>query len=241
MLEFVMKDMQAFSIVEQASFKNFVQKLNSGYALPARKTLSNNMLSAKYWQIVGELKGDLAKVNAVCLTTDAWTSENNDSYIAVTCHYVDENSDSLETALLCCFLTTERHTSANLAQELEAIINEWNLKHKVVAIVTDNASNVVGAVVDIMKKKHIACFAHTLNLAVQDGLDVVKEVHTKAKEIAAHFKRSTVSANKLAQTQREKNKPVLKVKQSTPTRWNSAYEMFRRLLEVSIIIIYNII
>lgn len=232
LLRFVVKDMQAFSIVDQPSFRELMNKMNPGYSIPTRKTLSNTMMANMFGQICGRLRADLADADAVCLTTDAWTSENTDSYIAVTCHYVHAEDNMIKSALLTCFLTTERHTSANLAHDLQNVIREWDLQHKVVAIVTDNAANIVSAVVDVLKKRHIPCFAHTLNLAVQDGLQAVSELCVKVKEIVGHFKRSTVSANKLAQTQKERNQTVLKLKQCTPTRWNSALHMFTRLLEV---------
>lgn len=232
LLEFVVKDLQAYSIVESSSFRKFVAKLNPGYSLPARKTLSTNMMTSKYAEVSGKIMAELDKTNSVCITTDAWTSRNNDSFIAVTCHFVDVESERLKSVLLSCFLTTERHTSENLADELKRVLREWGVWHKAVAIVTDNCANIVNAVEHQLKKKHVGCFAHTLNLAVQDGLSAVNILHTNVKDIVSHFKRSTVSANKLSSTQTLKKEPVLKVKQAMPTRWNSSLFMFRRIIEV---------
>lgn len=120
-----------------------------------------------------------------------------------------EKAETLQCVLLGCILSTARHTSNNIAHELGDIINEWDLNGKVVAIVTDNAANIIGAVVDKLKKKHIGCFAHTLNLAVNDGLAAVSNLHNDVKEIVAHFKRSTLSANKLKTTQGQKGKQTV--------------------------------
>lgn len=190
------------------------------------------MLPTKYAEVFGRVRAALDKTHSVCITTDAWTSRNNESFIAVTCHYIDVNQEALKTVLLSCFVTKLRHTAENLETELKAVLNEWQLLHKVVAIVTDNAANIVNAV-ERLKKKHVSCFAHTLNLGVQSGLAAVDKLHVKVKEIVAHFKRSTVAANKLAETQRKNGAPVLKVKQAMPTRWNSSLFMFRRMLAVS--------
>lgn len=105
--QFVVKDFQAFSIVESRSFRKFVEKLNPGYSLPARKTLSTTMMTFKYGEISGKIMAELDKTSSVCITTDAWTSRNNDSFIAVTCHYVDLESEALKSVLLSCFITIE--------------------------------------------------------------------------------------------------------------------------------------
>lgn len=232
LLAFIVKDFQAFSIVECASFRQFVATLNPTYRLPARKTLSQTWLTCRFAEVQGKVKADLEKVLAVCITTDAWTSKNHDSYHAITCHFVDADADALKSILLSCFITTERHTSAKLQLEILNVLAEYQLRHKVVAMVTDNASNIVGAV-DLMKIVHISCFAHTLNLGVKDGLEVVDDLLTKVKNIVAHFKRSTAASNELIKTQKEKKQPVLKVKQSMPTRWNSSMHMLQRMVEVS--------
>lgn len=87
----------------------------------------------------------------VCITTDAWTSRNNDAYIAVKCHFIDIETEA-QTVSISCFITTERHTAINLEKDLRLVLEEWQLLPKVVAIVTDNAANIVCAVENL--KKH---------------------------------------------------------------------------------------
>ena len=47
--------------------------------------------------------------------------------------------------------------------------NECNITEKVVAAVTDNAANIAAAV-RLNGWRHVPCFAHTLNLVVQNSL-----------------------------------------------------------------------
>ena len=56
------------------------------------------------------------------------------------------------------------HTAEYIADELKRmhITDEWNITEKVVAIVTDNAANIVAAV-RLNGWRHVPCFAHTLN------------------------------------------------------------------------------
>lgn len=98
LLEFVVEDLQSFAVVEQPSFQRFVKKLKPGYSLPVEKTLSTTMLAGAYGMVCGRIKEDLEKTVAVCLTTDALTSRNNNSYMAVTCRYVDVENETLKSA-----------------------------------------------------------------------------------------------------------------------------------------------
>jgi len=70
-----------------------------------------------------------------------------------------------------------RHTADNLRTELCHVIGDWQLETKVVATVTDNAANITAALRQLQKSnnafqgvKHLSCFAHTLNLVVQQAV-----------------------------------------------------------------------
>ncbi|CAA9993343.1 unnamed protein product [Nesidiocoris tenuis] len=81
--------------------------------------------------------------------------------------------------------------------------------------------------------KYMGCAAHKINLIVEKGLDPVEDVLTKIKRIVNHFKSSTKSWNKLTECQsREGISPPKKLINSMPTRWNSAYYMVRRFVEL---------
>ncbi|KAJ0003142.1 hypothetical protein NQD34_018182 [Periophthalmus magnuspinnatus] len=86
-------------------------------------------------------KMEVAKVSAVSLTADMWTSINTDAYLAITCHYIGE--DKLDTVLLGVEHFQESHTADNLAEAMTKQIEEWHNKSKVKCIVTDAASNMI--------------------------------------------------------------------------------------------------
>nr|CAH0112333.1 unnamed protein product [Daphnia galeata] len=73
------------------------------------------------------------------------------------------------TRVLNTSFVPQAHTSENICAFLKEVANEWNIDEKIVAIVTDNASNMKLAVT-LGGWKHVSCFAHTLNLAVTDAL-----------------------------------------------------------------------
>ena len=132
---------------------------------------------------------------------------------------------------LNCTPYTERHTAENLRDELHRVTSEWNIKEKVNCIVSDNAANIVAAV-RLTGWKHLPCFAHTLNLIVQDSLKEIKCIQDKVKGIVEYFHRSTVASEKLKSIQRQMGLKELKLKQDVITRWNSTYHMLARFRDM---------
>ncbi|KAI7789629.1 putative zinc finger BED domain-containing protein 1-like [Triplophysa rosa] len=134
--------------------------------------------------------------------------------------------------LLDCFVLTERHTAAHLESELTSVTNEWGVGDKIVACVTDNASNIVSALKDHLHWDHIPCFAHMLNLIVKAALKEVQAILQTVKTIVEYFHRSTVASDKLKATQTQMGQETLRLKQDVATRWNSTYYMLKRFSEI---------
>ncbi|XP_046399928.1 E3 SUMO-protein ligase ZBED1-like [Ischnura elegans] len=215
-----------FSLVEQPAFKSFLQLLNPNYHPPSRKTLANNYLELLYSKTAMELKEKIKKVTFCSITADGWTSATNDSYLAVTAHFICNGQ--LQSALLDCIYFTDRHTATNIADEIHRIIRSWDLDSKVVALISDSAANMLAAA-KILGWTHIPCFAHTLNLIVQNALVEVKDLQNRVKKVVEFFKRSPAAHHKLVQMQSPQGSyPTLK--QEVPTRWNSTYIMFQSIL-----------
>lgn len=197
--------------MEDEGFISFVKALNPSYELPNRQTISKTLIPGMYEKCRYNLKEVfLNQKPYVCITTDCWTSLNNDSFMAVTAHFVNNNFE-IKTALLSCAVFYESHTSENLVKELLAIGEEWGINDRVVLAVSDNAANIKSA---IQKTgwKFLGCYAHTLNLIVSDALKIqeLKLTLDKAKTIVSHFKRSTKANNKLIETQKKLELPIPK-------------------------------
>lgn len=180
-----------FDILEDPEFKNLLKMLNGSYKLPSRKTVSNSIIPLLYHQTYENVKDIMTNSFAVCLTTDGWTSIKNESFMGVTAHFINENV-SLQSVCLGCEKFEERHKIENLSKFLNNTIQEWALANKITAVVSDNAPNIVGAV-KYCNFRQVPCFAHSVNLVVQQGLKNIFLIQKKVNAIIEHFKQSSHS------------------------------------------------
>ena len=230
----VARDLQPYTVVEDIGFRDFVKELNPNYVLPSRKTLSTRIVPDLFNRTYEIVQNSVDKAESVCLTTDCWTSRTTDSYMSVTCHFVNEDFEMV-SFLLDCFALEERHTDENLAKELLRVAVEWNIEDKVAACVTDGAANIIKA----MGPKqaggtgwpHAICFAHQLNLIVHNGIKNFKNTVDKVKAIVQYFHKSNTATAELKKQQINSGRAELRRKQECPTRWNSTFFMLRRMLE----------
>ncbi|CAH1989887.1 unnamed protein product [Acanthoscelides obtectus] len=229
-VDMIALDLQPFTIVTDEGFKKLVSLLDPRYDVPSTYTLSGKLLNQRYTDIRNKLKEDMSGVEYVALTCDGWTSRATESYLTITCHFVSNHQ--LHAVVLSTKPLTNgiNHTSENIAASIQEIIDEWEIDHKITSIVTDNAASMIKAC-ELLKKKHFPCYAHTLNLVVQDNMKLIQPILKKCKDIVTFIKQST-SAMEIFKKEQNSEKP-LKLIQECPTRWNSSYYMIERILKTN--------
>ena len=191
-LGFIVRSMHPLSLVDTEQFITLVKELDPKINLSCRTTLTNVLLPKLYEEAKTKLREKLASVNHVALMTDGWTSNTGDSYITVTVHYINSHLKMITRVLNTSFVP-QAHTSENICAFLKEVANEWNIDEKIVAIVTDNASNMKLSVT-LGGWKHVSCFAPTFNLAVTDALKNNSELNgilARCRSLVAFFKQSS--------------------------------------------------
>ena len=67
----------------------------------------------------------------------------------------------------------EQHTGVNISERLKVAACEWNIANdRLAAVVRDRAANMVLAVDLLGELDDLGCFVHTLQLAVNAGLNL---------------------------------------------------------------------
>lgn len=230
----------SLSFTETEGFTRFMKTVTPHYNTPGRNTITK-LMDSKYELISANLASSFNNIDFFSLTSDVWTDPfTNKSYLSLTCHYLDVDKLTLQTISLGIKKLKCRHTAQYLGQILKDMCTEWNIPdEKILSIVTDNGSNIVSAICEMFgSRRHLPCFAHTLNLVAQRSIetsDRFKQIVTKVKHIVTYFKHSIHASDELRRLQLEREKTegtCLTLKQDCPTRWNSTYYMLDRFIEL---------
>ena len=222
-------DLKPISVVEGPGLNFFAHSLNRSYKMPCRKTVG------KYLEkIYEEEKADLVETlsgHPLALTCDLWTSNALEGYRGLTGHFISKNWE-LYAKVLATRHVRNRHTGENIAQEIRNLIKEFKID-LCTGLVTENAAN-MSVAADKLGLRHVGCFAHTLQLAIEDGLKVpqIAKTLTVSRQLVSHFNHSLLATNRLLSKQT--STPKLKLVQHIQKRWNSSFYMLQRLLKLRV-------
>lgn len=100
--------------------------LEPRYQPPIRQKISHYLIPALSENQKYVLFAELQKAEAVSLKRGAWTSRATESFLTITCHYVDKNwimqSKVLQTENFHC-----SHTGENVGHELTNCLLNWGI------------------------------------------------------------------------------------------------------------------
>lgn len=142
------------STIEHTGFLHFCKRAVPLYSPPSRKTVTG-LLDDKYSALKNVYKSRFRKLQNVTITTDIWTDVSIKSYIGLTVHYLDDKFKFVNTTIGVIPLD-ENHTGEYIGLSLMQLCQDWGIDIDcITAIVTDNAANIVKAVIDTFGKKNI--------------------------------------------------------------------------------------
>lgn len=113
---FVIEDVQSFSLVEQPSFRRLIEGISGGKRVMCRKTLIQRS-EGEFVTMKETLTAKLSKVSSMCTTAHIWSAHNR-SFFGMTCHWIEEDTMERKSAALACARLNGRHTYDVLAVKL---------------------------------------------------------------------------------------------------------------------------
>ncbi len=178
----------------------------------------------------------------VSITTDAWTSCNNVTYITCTAHFVSRHSWMLYHFPLGLFKKSGTSLAEDVVRTVEGILLSYNIDYSnITCIVTDTEATMVKAARIFASNAERAasqvswhgCIDHLLNLITKIAFKDFTEsdgAMNAARELVGFFSSSSQAEAILL----SKQIPGSEVKciQDVATRWWSTYSMCERLLRL---------
>jgi hypothetical protein len=135
--ELICLDMEPLDLVNKERFCRLLRKLCPKYKIVSRTYITETVLSHMYSRIKNKVQIELKHINY---------------FISLTAHDINQNFATQNFCLEMPF-ECDSHSGENLAHNLNLAMLKWEINNKVVAVVTDNARNIVNA----LKELH-ACF-----------------------------------------------------------------------------------
>ena len=132
--------------------------------------------------------------NYISFTTDCWSSPTK-SMMSLAAHLITKNWEKFNV-LPNVKAMQGSHTGEYLASTFLELLEEWQLpKVRVFMILRDSGTNIVKQL-NLIDIPQLSCFAHSLQLVVEDGLktqQAVVNVIANVHKIASHFNHSILA------------------------------------------------
>lgn len=115
---------------------------------PTLKMMSRQKLKLKIDYLFEAMKNQLvarfSNANYIALTADIWSSKHR-SFMGVTAHWIDPVTYERQIATISCNRFTFPHTNERIAENLQIVCDSYEVREKIIATTTDNASNFLKA------------------------------------------------------------------------------------------------
>lgn len=129
-----------FSAVESKEFRDY-----QGSRTKVSRHFVPRAIEKKVHELSGHISIRLQSVASLALTRDVWSCRSNSRlFVCVTGHFFD-NSGELRSIGIGFQRSSYPHTGSDIAHVIDDIIDSMSMRHKVMSITTDNASNNIAA------------------------------------------------------------------------------------------------
>jgi hypothetical protein len=185
----------SFRSIEHSKFIRLMNMLRF-FTNIFKRTFFEDQIRKKYQIIQSRLLQNLKSNIKISIALNNWTSSNNIVFMSVTNYFINKDWKYREV-LLAFQSLSDAHTSETMIRIVVNILKKYKLKNRLLAVITDNASNnekmrkemkKILREIDIEwdhEKNHVFCIAHVIQLAVNELLGSMKvsAVNDKMNEI----------------------------------------------------------
>ena len=194
LLKMLTTSLQSLSHVNFKSFQDFLTIMNPNYTIPSSSELSYCLFNI-YHKIQSEVKCSLMSASKIAVCVDCWKTVNSKDYVTLTAHFLTSSWEK-KSFVLSTFPISERFGSVDVSTDLDKILNDWGIRHKIseVVINTNSDSLLMAIVADALESlslSYIPCLVYALDKDVKSSLISSNEVLStlnKIRDIKAYFR-----------------------------------------------------
>ncbi|KAH9373482.1 hypothetical protein HPB48_009527 [Haemaphysalis longicornis] len=236
----IAKDLEPCEFVENKGFQDLMHHLQPQYKVLHRTTFSRTVTPELYQSTADSLKVEIASdmansVESITFTTDMWTSRANQSYIALTCHYMTPPFHHQGIYSRVRSLARKPHCSQHkdlLDQNHRELVSrpyqrdcvrgprqwpQYSRSHTPNGL---DPSAVLGT--------HFS--AGSEGRQRRDACRVL--LCKKARAIVEHYKHSAQATRRLKNCQKRMELPDVSLIEDVETRWKSEHDMLSRVVDL---------
>ena len=147
------------SIVDRSAFPRAMHIVDPHFSMPSRRSIARSALPALYEQMVINIKSRCFTANHAAASLNCWTDRRMRPFFSVTAHTI--NRGHFESYVLAFSPMEEAHTAEALLSKFTDVTRTYDIEHKLVRLVTDNASNVTCAFKDLVVPGFVEYFTAT--------------------------------------------------------------------------------
>lgn len=160
-----------------------------------------------------------ASESKISFTIDGWSSFGMKGYYGITAHFVDKKW-RVQSIVLDFIPADGKHTGESVANLFFEVLKSYEILDFIQGVTTDNtASNftMMRYLENLIpgldhKNKHFVCFAHILNLAVQDFMKIIEPNKRRFEKEPAESDLESESDSETSQSSVDLTSPVSKIR-----------------------------
>ena len=140
--KYLVTSMRPIAEIENEGFVDLLASLVPTYQPPCRKVLHSAIVE-KCHGVFNRLRAESRDVTYCAGQADIWSRRRMHGYFGMAVSYI--SSCQLKTRAIACKRFQGSHTGERIANTFSALINDFDIKHKISGLVTDNAANMIKA------------------------------------------------------------------------------------------------